>query len=82
MRTGGRVLPVGIAGTHRIFAGGRRIPRRSRVTIRIGQPFDLPRSDQVERAVLRDATDRVMHEIAALLPEEQRGRWDPPPGAA
>lgn len=79
MRGGARVLPVGIAGTQRIFEGRRRLPRRSRVTIRIGMPFDLPASDSLDRAVLREGTDRIMREIAALLPEEQRGRWVPLP---
>jgi 1-acyl-sn-glycerol-3-phosphate acyltransferase len=78
MRGGVRVLPVSIAGTHRIFQNGRRIPRRSRVTIRIGQPFELPHVDgsgSLDRAALREGTDRIMREIAALLPEEQRGHW-------
>jgi 1-acyl-sn-glycerol-3-phosphate acyltransferase len=78
MRGGAPVLPVGIAGTHRIFENGRRIPRRSRVTIRIGQPFELPHADaggSLDRTVLREGTERIMREIAALLPEEQRGRW-------
>ncbi|HEX2140999.1 MAG TPA: lysophospholipid acyltransferase family protein [Candidatus Limnocylindria bacterium] len=74
-RTGVPVLPVGIAGTHRILAGGSWLPRRGQVTIRIGVPFELPASDQVDRQELRAATDRIMREIAALLPEEQRGRW-------
>lgn len=74
MRGGARILPVGIAGTQRIFEG--RLPRRGRVTIKIGQPFELPASDAVDRAVLREGTDRIMREIAALLPAEQRGRWD------
>ncbi len=76
MRAGVPLLPVGIAGTHRIFAGGRRIPSRSRVTIRIGQPFRLPTSGDAEgldRAQLRGATERIMREIAALLPADQGG---------
>ncbi len=75
MRGGARILPVGIAGTQRIFQGGRRLPRRSRVTIRIGEPFALPTADALDRGVLREGTERIMREIAALLPEEQRGRW-------
>lgn len=77
MRAGVPLLPVGIAGTHRIFAGGRRWPRRSRVTIRIGPTFTLPplADDRLDRAALQEATDRIMREIAALLPEDQRGKW-------
>jgi 1-acyl-sn-glycerol-3-phosphate acyltransferase len=75
MRAGVPLLPVGIAGTHRIFASGRRLPRRSRVTIRIGQPFSLPaaNAEGLDRGSLRDATARIMSEIAALLPADQGG---------
>lgn len=75
MRAGVPLLPVGIAGTHRFFAGGRRIPRRSRVTIRIGPPFTLPplAGGSLDRAALQEATNRIMREIAALLPADQGG---------
>lgn len=76
IRTGVAVLPVGIAGTHRTFPGRSRWPHRHRITIRIGQAFSLPvLSDGLDRAALRAGTDRIMGEIAALLPPEQRGRW-------
>lgn len=75
MRADVDVLPVGIAGTHRIFAGGSLLPRRSPVTIVIGRPFRLPALASLDRAALREGTDRIMREIAALLPAEQRGRW-------
>ncbi len=77
-RGGAQLLPVGIAGTQHIFAGDRRFPRRSRVTIRIGRPFELPQVEggALDRGALREGTDRIMREIAALLPVEQRGRWD------
>jgi 1-acyl-sn-glycerol-3-phosphate acyltransferase len=83
MRAGVPVLPCGISGTHRVFAGGRRWPRRTPITFRIGRPFELPRSDAMDRSALRAGTDRIMREIAVLLPPEQRGRWgSPPPDAA
>jgi len=79
MRTGVPVLPVGIAGTHRIFPGRSRWPHRSRVTIRVGEPFQLPVvSDGLDRQALRQGTDRMMRAIAALVPAEQRGRWGEP----
>ena len=71
------VLPVGISGTHRIFPGRSRWPHRSPITFRIGTPFDLPHSDGLDRAALRGGTDRIMREIAAMLPPAQRGRWEP-----
>jgi len=75
MRAGVPLLPVGIAGTHRIFAGGRRVPRRSRVTIHIGPPFTVPPlSDRrLDRGALQEATALIMREIAALLPADQGG---------
>jgi 1-acyl-sn-glycerol-3-phosphate acyltransferase len=75
MRAGVPILPVGISGTHRIFPGRSRIPHRSRVTIRIGEPFRLPTRDDLDRAALREGSERIMRAIAALVPEEQRGRW-------
>jgi 1-acyl-sn-glycerol-3-phosphate acyltransferase len=78
MRTDVDVLPVGISGTHRIFEGGRRWPRRTPLTFRVGAPFRLPHSDDLDRTVLKAGTDRMMREIAALLPPEQQGRWGPP----
>ncbi|HEU4864218.1 MAG TPA: lysophospholipid acyltransferase family protein, partial [Candidatus Limnocylindria bacterium] len=44
MRSGASVLPVGIAGSHRMFPGRSRLPHRTRVTIRVGEPFTLPHS--------------------------------------
>ncbi len=82
MRAGVPVLPVGVAGTHRVFPGRSRWPHRNRVTIRIGKPFSLQASDDLSRGVLREATDRIMREIAALLPEEQQGRWGSAPAPA
>jgi 1-acyl-sn-glycerol-3-phosphate acyltransferase len=78
MRADVPVLPCGISGTHRIFAGRRRWPRRTPVTFTIGEPFRLPHNDDLDRAALKEGTERIMRAIAALLPAEQRGRWDSP----
>jgi 1-acyl-sn-glycerol-3-phosphate acyltransferase len=76
IRTGVPVLPVGVAGTHRLFPGRSRWPHRNRIMIRIGQTFSLPeQAEGLDRAALRAGTDRMMSAVAALLPEEQRGRW-------
>lgn len=78
MRSGVPVLPVGIAGSHRMFPGRSRRPHRTRVTIRIGDPFTLPHSSagRIDRGVLADATGRIESVVAELLPAEQR----PAPG--
>lgn len=75
MRTDVPVLPVGISGTHRIFPGRSRWPHRSRITFRIGPTFRLPHADGVDREALRQGSERIMREIAAQLPPDQRGRW-------
>lgn len=77
MRSGAPLLPVGIAGSQRLFPGKARIPTRSHMTIRIGAPFVLPHQPdgRLDRSALADGTERTMREIAALLPPRQRGRW-------
>ncbi|MGI8998415.1 MAG: lysophospholipid acyltransferase family protein [Candidatus Limnocylindria bacterium] len=69
-----QILPVGIAGTQRIFPGRSRWPHATRITIRIGEPFLLPArsSGRLDREALAAGTARITHEIAALLPPEQR----------
>ena len=77
MRSGVPLLPVGIAGSQRLFPGKRRVPRRSHMTIRVGEPFRLPHQPdgRLDRDALAAGTDRIMREIAALLPPSQRGKW-------
>ena len=74
MRSGVPLIPVGIAGTHRIFPGRSRWPHPTRIAIRIGTPFSLPQvpDGRLDRAALTEGTERIMREIEALLPPEQR----------
>jgi 1-acyl-sn-glycerol-3-phosphate acyltransferase len=71
------LLPVGIVGSGNLFPKGTWFPHRSRVTVRIGPAFSLPAQPhgRIDRQLLAQGTDRIMHEIAALLPESQRGRY-------
>jgi 1-acyl-sn-glycerol-3-phosphate acyltransferase len=75
MRSGAPVLPVAIAGSHRLLPRGSWRVRRSTITVRIGEPFELPRRPNgwFDRGELATESERVMRVIAALLPEEQRG---------
>lgn len=77
MRSGAPILPVGITGSGKIFPGRSRIPHRTHVMIRIGQPFSLPMQAEgrLDRLELERATELIMHRIAALLPAWQRGRF-------
>jgi 1-acyl-sn-glycerol-3-phosphate acyltransferase len=74
IRSGAVLLPVAISGSHRIFPGRSRWPHATRITIRIGEPFTLSHRPvgRLDRAMLADGTDRIMAEIAALLPSEQQ----------
>jgi len=77
MRAGVPLLPVSITGSNRLYPRGARLPRRSRVTVRVGEPFTLARqaSGRIDRRELSAGTDRIMRAIAALLPPAQRGRF-------
>jgi 1-acyl-sn-glycerol-3-phosphate acyltransferase len=77
MRSGAPLLPVGISGSGKIFPGRSRWPHRTRVDIHIGKPFSLPHqpTGRLDRETLAEGTERIMREIAALLPEWQRGRY-------
>jgi 1-acyl-sn-glycerol-3-phosphate acyltransferase len=74
MRSGAPLVPVGIAGTHRIFPGKSRWPRPTRVRVRIGEPFRLTHvpDGRLDRATLAGGTERIMQAIEALIPPEQR----------
>jgi len=74
LRSGAPVLPVGIAGTHAMFPGRSRVPHRSRVRIRIGEPFVLGHvpDGRMSREAIAAGTERIRDAIAALLPPEQR----------
>lgn len=74
MRSGAPVVPVGIAGTHRIFPGRSRWPHPTQVTVRIGTPFSLSHvpAGRLDRADLAEGTERIMRAIEAMLPPEQR----------
>lgn len=74
MTAGVPLLPVGIAGTHRLFPGRARWPHATRITIRVGVPFTLAASPsgRTDREALASGTARIAAEIAALVPVGQR----------
>lgn len=70
------IVAVGITGTEHLpldskATGGRWF--RGRVTVTIGKPFRLPQRRPGEKPDLLATTERIMLEIAALLPPEYRG---------
>jgi 1-acyl-sn-glycerol-3-phosphate acyltransferase len=80
LRTGARILPLGVAGTHRFWPRGSMFRIGGQITLRAGDPFTL--EEAVGAETLKDrkaakalATREIMGRIATLLPEEQRGAY-------
>lgn len=88
MRTGATILPVGISGTRRVWPRGQRMPHPGgSVHLRVGRPYRLAAaaSGHERRVATAAGTERIMREIAALLPPAMRGVYagtQAPDGAA
>jgi len=69
-----RVLPVGIIGSHKVFPKGAMFPKLKRFSIKIGKPILLDKyyGKEKDKKVLKEVTDIVMKEIAALAGQEYR----------
>jgi 1-acyl-sn-glycerol-3-phosphate acyltransferase len=77
-RTGATILPVGVSGTRRVWPRGQRFPHPGgSVHLRVGRPYRLdgPASGRDRRAATAAGTERIMREIAALLPSSMRGAY-------
>jgi len=59
-----RIVPVGITGTYHVWPLGTRIPRRGRITVRIGEAFEPEGVPNRERESA--LTARVMAAISQL----------------
>jgi 1-acyl-sn-glycerol-3-phosphate acyltransferase len=67
------IVPVAISGTEAMIQNLLHL-RRSRLTVRIGEPFRLPPLHEKERTKgLRQNTDEIMCRIAAMLPPAYHG---------
>jgi 1-acyl-sn-glycerol-3-phosphate acyltransferase len=79
LRTGARIVPLGVSGTRRVWPRGQRLPHptRRKVILRIGEPFTIKAegSGAERRAAQVAATTEIMGRIAALLPVDQRGAY-------
>jgi 1-acyl-sn-glycerol-3-phosphate acyltransferase len=77
MRTGAPIVPIGIAGSSRVWPRGRTFPRPGgHVTVRVGRPFrlaDVLPAGTDRRTAKGLATTLIMERIAGLLPPSQRG---------
>lgn len=74
-RSGFPITSVGITGTEdKVILGNVKRFRKSTITLTGGKPFVIPPLAKENRdAALQHATDEVMCQIAALLPERYRG---------
>ncbi len=80
LRTGARILPVGIYSDHEWDVLGPLVEhgRRLRVTCRFGKvfgPLETGNPRRPDRAEIEAAGNRMMSEIACLLPEKMRGEF-------
>lgn len=75
------VLPVGIIGTTEDFFQRALHGKRPQLTIHIGSPIMLPPitvKGEERRKARQENVDRLMFEVASLLPEEYRGVYAQP----
>jgi 1-acyl-sn-glycerol-3-phosphate acyltransferase len=81
MRTGARILPVGLYGFTEVFSSLGR-GRRARVTINVGKPcgpFAAAGSGRERREQLDEIGHEIMRRIAELLPQRLRGYYSNDP---
>lgn len=71
VRAGVPIVPIGIEGTFAALPKGKALPRRVRVTVRVGTPLDVPPVDGLDKSARREAlrvvTERVKDAVAELL---------------
>ncbi len=72
LRTGVPIIPVAMIGTFEILPPGAKVPKLSRVGVRIGKPLDFTRyhGREDDRFALRSATDELMYELMLLSGQE------------
>jgi 1-acyl-sn-glycerol-3-phosphate acyltransferase len=58
-----------------------RVLRRRRITLTIGEPFELPTVQRVNTEASAAGAELIMRRIAELLPEEYRGYYGDRPAA-
>ena len=77
-RTGAPIIPTAIFGTERLPLNGKKGSKRGsgryRVTVRMGEPFFLPKREAGDKRLsMAQLTDFMMLKVAELLPHEYRG---------
>lgn len=72
LRSGAPIVPVAVTGTEGV-AVPRSFFRITRARVVFGKPFELPKGRRLNAELVEQCTERIMKEIAMLLPEEYRG---------
>lgn len=72
LRSSAPIVPVAVTGTAGV-AVPRSLFRVTRVRVVFGKPFELPKDRRLTTELVEQCTERIMKEIAVLLPEEYRG---------
>ena len=77
LETGATIVPVGLIGTDKIHAIGARLPRIASCTVIFGEPMDLSpyETEPANAKLLREATLRMMRQIAKLTGQEYVARY-------
>jgi 1-acyl-sn-glycerol-3-phosphate acyltransferase len=70
VKSGVAVLPCAIWGTEGVLPKRRLLPRRGRISVRVGEPFHPREKDAAA------ASREIRSRVAALLPERYRGSSD------
>jgi 1-acyl-sn-glycerol-3-phosphate acyltransferase len=74
--SGAPIVPIGLLGTDKVQAPGQQFPRLGkRVGIRFGSPLSVGRPDTNVNGHLREVTDQMMSDIAALCGQEYIDRF-------
>ncbi len=69
------IVPIGIVGSDNLFGNFLRL-RRTKIEVRFGEPFTLPKIDKRIRSKELEAyTDYIMLHIAQVLPKNQHGYY-------
>ena len=78
LHAGAAILPIGHSGLEHFWANAKAL-RRTKVRVRVGEPFTIALGDEKFGHGLRaEVTDEIMREIAALLPAANRGAYAEP----
>jgi 1-acyl-sn-glycerol-3-phosphate acyltransferase len=79
-RSDARILPVGFTGFRDVFP--LRLRNKAKVTIRVGKPYgpvSVTGRGRDRREQLDALGERIMKEIAVLLPDQLRGKYSSDP---